>query len=931
MEDQPPLHQDSWPSVARQRSLLLRLHSVNLRPRGYIRWPLSSQLKLLALWICAYDKALAPIVADHQVQIIHLQTTRDLAGDVDPFGISPADQYDQITSPLKRCLLKSNGAVEIVSSFETSLRSSQQVSDLSETHCWTLLSEIGVSFSKTNSIEAAISPSSPESSPSSSLSPPTGLRPLFLSIAEQLQTSGRVTLPTLETKKLFDLLSSEERAKLLLALEMIDNGLKIVCLPQWWLNQQPKRPSFYDLSETDDNLPDVDDPNIIALVGAHSILSFIKNQLDLPANDEYVLSFCLRDKAIFSGLQLVYQFEEMSLSVSLQPETQLNILELLRSQKANLFKRLYQRMILLEDPICHFDVEDRYINFFDGPSSLGPLRLSTRLLPLPLDQCLFSPQKEIDVFDLIELLLDEIDQIEGILRSEVQRAAFSLPDLCSSSWHYIDHFIQSLYRRAGQPRPEYLSSFVSFSTGVSHLNFFDDNQEELPMELEFFDLNHIFFTIRKEQVQRLLPNFLSLFSPSNDKDGENQQLKRGKMMGLSLSMENHADFSHFLPLSPVVSRMDLSQNSLARLPNSIVHFSQLRELNLSDNNMDSLPEETALLSLLEIFDLESNQLTFIPKEIFQLTNLKSLALDHNEIASFDCQISNLTNLNTLHLSNNLIAYIDKAIGSLLTLQRLTLSNNKIETLPDEINCLTNLEFLNLSYNQLKSLPEGIGCLVNLQSLSLFCNALSCIPSSIGFMTNLQFLSLDVNMIETIPPEIKELSALERLSIQKNQLTCLPPEIGGLSRLKSLSIGGNQIQSLTDELCLLTNLIELSAPENRISSLPTEFGRLSMLASIDLSENRLTTLPDQMGRLQNLFRLNLSFNCLSCLPCEISRLTLLRELNLKSNDIKSLPLSMRTLTNLRSLNLKENHALGKEFVDGNHELYNSMNRLSLELF
>ena len=104
------------------------------------------------------------------------------------------------------------------------------------------------------------------------------------------------------------------------------------------------------------------------------------------------------------------------------------------------------------------------------------------------------------------------------------------------------------------------------------------------------------------------------------------------------------------------------------------YLSNLKELDLNDNQLTSIPESIGNLTKLERLYLQNNQLTSL-EGIENLTNLKVLKLSNNELTSLE-GIKNLTNLEVLKLSNNKLTSL-KGIENLTNLEVLGLQNNPI--------------------------------------------------------------------------------------------------------------------------------------------------------------------------------------------------------------------------------------------------------------
>ena len=120
--------------------------------------------------------------------------------------------------------------------------------------------------------------------------------------------------------------------------------------------------------------------------------------------------------------------------------------------------------------------------------------------------------------------------------------------------------------------------------------------------------------------------------------------------------------------------------------------------------------------------LSGNDIAVLPDEIGALTNLTELDLGHNQLTALPDSIGSLTALGRLHLHNNKLVTLPDSIGSLAALTTLFLSNNQLEQLPDLFDKLTALENVHLNGNKLTALPNSIVALTNLKHLYIHGNS-----------------------------------------------------------------------------------------------------------------------------------------------------------------------------------------------------------------
>ncbi len=116
---------------------------------------------------------------------------------------------------------------------------------------------------------------------------------------------------------------------------------------------------------------------------------------------------------------------------------------------------------------------------------------------------------------------------------------------------------------------------------------------------------------------------------------------------------------------------------------------------------------TKTYTKIHTLNLVNNQLTSLPNSIGNLTQLQKLRLTFNHLTSLPDSIGNLTQLKTLSLGRNRLTSLPNSIGNLTQLQELYLRRNILTSLPNSIGNLTQLQELDLSFNfRFTFLPNG---------------------------------------------------------------------------------------------------------------------------------------------------------------------------------------------------------------------------------
>lgn len=188
-------------------------------------------------------------------------------------------------------------------------------------------------------------------------------------------------------------------------------------------------------------------------------------------------------------------------------------------------------------------------------------------------------------------------------------------------------------------------------------------------------------------------------------------------------------------------------------------------------------------------DLSENQLAELPNRLHKLTALDYLDLSTNKLTKVDAALAQLTRLSYLNLSHNQLTELPATFKQFNYLQELYLGDNQLEKLPKNFLNLPFLQKLDLSQNKLTQL-EKISNLRRLRACDLSDNQLTTLPRSFQSIKYLRVLNLSRNGFSEFPPAITNLRNLEEVDLSNNQLTQLPATLKGMSGLKILHLEGN---------------------------------------------------------------------------------------------------------------------------------------------
>ncbi len=165
-----------------------------------------------------------------------------------------------------------------------------------------------------------------------------------------------------------------------------------------------------------------------------------------------------------------------------------------------------------------------------------------------------------------------------------------------------------------------------------------------------------------------------------------QELKSGKLIGskrLKLACGLTKFPEEILLLADTLEILDLSDNQLTQLPDSIVQLKNLKIIFFARNNFTEFPAILSKFPVLNMVGFKSNQIKKVPENAFPPL------------------------LNWLILTDNKIEELPKSIGKSHLLQKCALAGNLLKELPAEMaNCL-NLELLRISANKLESIPKWL--------------------------------------------------------------------------------------------------------------------------------------------------------------------------------------------------------------------------------
>lgn len=368
-----------------------------------------------------------------------------------------------------------------------------------------------------------------------------------------------------------------------------------------------------------------------------------------------------------------------------------------------------------------------------------------------------------------------------------------------------------------------------------------------------------------------------------------------------------------------IENLSLLGNHLNELPNRFSEcLTNLVHLDLSNNRLSDLPNSLKDLQKLVYLSIDSNKFFYIPNIVSELFSLKTLIARNNCIENVPSSLENLTNLENLDLSSNRVKDLPSSYSRLNQLKCLSLTHNLFKIIPSCVqNGMRNL----LEFKFSQNFRSELNVPLNSVKLTIFCAEENGICPSFPMWLldskykNLETVSLSKTSFETFDfPEKPLMSNIKMLYMRQCQLfgSIIEEIIGGMTNLERLIIGntgpynGNgfwymPINSLKEP----SNLKEIDMSGTEIPLIPEEISNFINLTILNISSNNITCLPAEIGSLTKLNTLIVDKNSLMSLPKDIGRLTSLKELNVSHNYLYELPDTMETMNSLQYIDLYDN--------------------------
>ncbi|KAJ8368105.1 hypothetical protein SKAU_G00081330 [Synaphobranchus kaupii] len=199
--------------------------------------------------------------------------------------------------------------------------------------------------------------------------------------------------------------------------------------------------------------------------------------------------------------------------------------------------------------------------------------------------------------------------------------------------------------------------------------------------------------------------------------------------------------------------LNLSGRKLKEFPRSAANhdLSDTTRADLSRNRLPDLPAEVCMFVSLENLNLYQNCLRSLPETLLNLQGLTCLNISRNQLTTLPAPVCSLP-LKVLIACNNKLVSLPEELGQLRHLTELDVSCNELQTLPPQVGHLEALRDLNIRRNRLVRLPPELAELP-LVRLDFSCNKVTSIPVCYRNLRHLQSIVLDNNPLQSPPAQI----------------------------------------------------------------------------------------------------------------------------------------------------------------------------------
>ncbi|TXT65026.1 MAG: putative Leucine-rich repeat domain protein [Promethearchaeota archaeon] len=282
-----------------------------------------------------------------------------------------------------------------------------------------------------------------------------------------------------------------------------------------------------------------------------------------------------------------------------------------------------------------------YIGFLSKLQKLDLKVNKVRKIPTNIANLVSLEQMDLSN-NQIQIIPDSFSQMESLQHLNLRHNSLtSLPDSFGD--------LRTL-RSLDLSHNKLISLPMSFKNlkNLENLKLYGNNFDEIPNELA--GLNRLsYLEIGLNAINSIEQNLLKMKS-----------LERLGLGGNKVDV----DTLHLLNELESLKQIELYDNNIKTLPNSIGELTQVRDLSIHNNQLQDLPDSFSQLRFLKHLDISWNNLEIIPREIFDISSIETINLSGNKIKTISKSIKNLKSLKEIDISFNKIRTKSKLLFSL---------------------------------------------------------------------------------------------------------------------------------------------------------------------------------------------------------------------------------------------------------------------------
>ena len=246
-----------------------------------------------------------------------------------------------------------------------------------------------------------------------------------------------------------------------------------------------------------------------------------------------------------------------------------------------------------------------------------------------------------------------------------------------------------------------LTHLIEFSCSRCAIVIIEKNAFLYLRQLQVLRLNSNAITTLEADIFAYLPNLDILDLSDNALLKFEGEAGIRSLTSLNLSGNSIQKLPDFRQLWYNLNTLDLSRNNITELPSSMFFLPKLKRLNLAFNSI-KIVHVNALFGLMQlvVVDISNNVIDKIGSYSFrQNINMKVLKLNNNRISNLNRSLIGIRPQTYVDLSRNLIKELDIE-NQITSMSRIDLSWNQISFIYPYFFKVTKLQFMNLTFNKL---------------------------------------------------------------------------------------------------------------------------------------------------------------------------------------------------------------------------------------